>query len=252
MSFLVNTSSTSLHHGATCICSLRLSGFPSHHISLESIDNSSCWDIFCTAVCRFGSLEAIAVFWILESTKIGKTRKVFSSLLQNFLLDNRCLTGVEGRPPICPWSSGSSTWMHHGFFSMAAGSTQRLCGIGTADGSVDMPKQALFWSRIATNPTKCQKGKQGESAKNPDGRQTENGNQLRTFGRHSLPMSNSSFNSNPLHRQETGPLQVVLVLALRLLEAGDPLCKQLPGWALSLVTWHAIHQAFDSYIGRKG
>ena len=75
---------------------------------------------------------------------------------------------------------------------------------------------------------------------------------MRTFGRHSLPMSNSSFNSNPLHRQETGPLQVVLVLALRLLEAGDPLCKQLPGWALSLVTWHAIHQAFDSYIGRKG
>jgi hypothetical protein len=81
-------------------------------------------------------------------------------------------------------------------------------------------------------------------------------------------MSNSSFNSNhcsigevnsnplhPLHRQETGPLQVVLVLALRLLEAGDPLCKQLPGWALSLVTLHAIHQnleAFDSYIGRKG
>lgn len=96
MSFLVNTSSTSLHHGATCICSLRLSGFPSHHISLESIDNSSCWDIFCTAVCRFGSLEAIAVFWILESKKIGKTRKVFSSLLQNFLLDTGAWRELKG------------------------------------------------------------------------------------------------------------------------------------------------------------
>lgn len=77
--------------------------------------------------------------------------------------------------------------MHHGIGELAAGSTQGLCGIGTAylaDGSVDMPKQDKpYFDLVSLRTRRSAKKGSRVNLLHPHGRQTENGNQWRTFGR---------------------------------------------------------------------
>lgn len=116
----------------------------------------------------------------------------------------------------------------------------------SADGCMDMPKHFDFVSHTTNQEVpKCAKKGSRLNLLHPYGRwRSVKSNQVHLAKRSWFQLiHHTSLHpdriSNPLNlRQETGPLQVVLVLTLRLLEAEDPLCKQLPGSALSLVCHH--------------